>query len=206
LREASSSWYGQAMVVLGIDPGTLHLGWGLVRNEGNRLHHVSHGVIDLPPDWHLPRRLRRIDEELGAMMQRFLPEVGVVETMFFAKDAQASMKLSHARGVVLLGLARADIEVAEYAPTRVKRTVTGRGQATKEQVAQMVRVILALEEVPRSDAADALALAVTHLRLGPTERRLRELESNPAASGVAELLLRARAGRRRTRRSLTPGA
>jgi crossover junction endodeoxyribonuclease RuvC len=97
-----------------------------------------------------------------------------VESLFFHKDAQAAAKLGHARGVVLLALARAGVAIAEYPPARVKRTVVGTGQAEKRQVALMVRALLRLADVPPADAADALALAVTHLRLGPLLERLGE--------------------------------
>lgn len=180
------------MIALGIDPGTRHLGWGVVTREGNRLRHVAHGVIDLDGRQPLPQRLIRIELALEQVIQRYRPTVGSVEGLFFHKDAQAAAKLGHARGVVLLSLSRAGVEVAEYAPARVKRTIAGRGQADKRQVALMIRALLALDELPRPDAADALALAVTHLRAAP-------LESALAARAVDPRLLRALGGRRRRR-------
>jgi crossover junction endodeoxyribonuclease RuvC len=160
------------MIAIGVDPGTLHLGWGVVRREGSRVSHLAHGVIDLDPKQELPARLARIAEELDAVIDRYRPQVAAVETLFFHRDAQAAAKLGHARGVVLLCLSRQGVEVSEYAPARVKRTVAGSGRAGKGQVAQMVRAILALDETPRSDAGDALALALTHLRLGPLEEAI----------------------------------
>ncbi len=154
------------MLAVGVDPGTRLLGWGVVARAGNRLTHVDHGVIRCNPDEPLALRLKQIEEELSGVLAKYRPRVGSVETLFFHKDAQAAAKLGHARGVVLLSLARAGIDVAEYAPARVKRTVVGHGRADKLQVAQMIRAMLALPELPASDAADALALAVTHLRLG----------------------------------------
>jgi crossover junction endodeoxyribonuclease RuvC len=138
-------------------------------------------VIRLDPRQSLAERLARIAEQLDGVFAEHRPEVGSVETLFFHKDAQAAAKLGHARGVVLLSLARAGLQVAEYAPAHVKRTVAGSGQADKHQVALMVRALLGLHEVPESDAADALALAVTHLRRSalprpasaPTARRAR---------------------------------
>jgi len=152
------------VLTLGVDPGTRHLGWGLVKRNGSRVVHVAHGVIDLDARQPLAVRLRRIDERLGALIEEYRPDVGSVETLFFFKDASAAAKLGHARGVVLAALARYDVAVAEYAPAHVKRTIAGRGQATKDQVARMVTALLALDAPPRSDAADALALALTHLR------------------------------------------
>jgi crossover junction endodeoxyribonuclease RuvC len=154
------------VIALGIDPGTLHLGWGVVSRSGTRLTHHGHGVIHLDGRETIARRLTSIESELRQVLSRFEPEVGSVETLFFHKDPQAAAKLGHARGVVLLCLDRAGLSIAEYAPARVKRTIAGSGRAEKRQVAQMVRAILNLDELPASDAADALALAITHLRVG----------------------------------------
>ncbi len=164
--------YDRGVIALGIDPGTLNLGWGVVERRGQRLAHLAHGVIRLDAKAALANRLHRIDIELTEVIARFSPDVGSVESLFFHKDAQAASKLGHARGVVLLALARAAVAVAEYPPARVKLTVAGRGQADKRQVAMMVRAVLALPDLPPSDAADALALAVTHLRIGPVAEKL----------------------------------
>lgn len=175
------------MLVLGIDPGTRHLGWGVVRRQGNRLLHIAHGVIDIDPKLSLARRMIVIAERLDAVIVQHRPAVGSVETLFFHKDASAAAKLGHARGVVLLCLARAGVDVAEYQPARVKRTLTGNGRAEKLQVAEMIRAVLALRELPRSDAADALALAVTHLRAGPVAMRVVERPKPSARSAEARL-------------------
>lgn len=155
------------MVILGVDPGTRRLGWGVVRREGSRLLHQGHGVVVLDGDAPLAERLARIEVELSEVIERFGPDTGSVESLFFHKDAQAAAKLGHARGVVLLCLARAGVSVAEYAPARVKRTVAGNGNADKRQVAQIVRLVLGLDGSPELDASDALALAITHLRAAP---------------------------------------
>jgi crossover junction endodeoxyribonuclease RuvC len=160
------------MIVLGIDPGTRRLGWGVVVREGNRLRHRGHGVIVLDPKAPLARRLCAIEVGLAEVIERYRPEVGSVESLFFHKDAQAAAKLGHARGVVLLCLARASVAVAEYAPARVKRTVAGRGQADKRQVMMLVRATLGLDVLPPADAADALALAITHHRIAPVTRAM----------------------------------
>jgi crossover junction endodeoxyribonuclease RuvC len=189
------------VLALGVDPGTLHLGWGVVSREGNRLSHVAHGVIHLDGRTAIAERLTRIEIELGAVIERHRPEVGSVENLFFHKDAQAAAKLGHARGVVLLLLARSGVEIAEYPPARVKRTIAGSGQADKHQVAMMVRAMLALDALPPADAADALALAITHLRIGALMRALRpsqiESENRISASGLRALLGK----KRRTRPS-----
>jgi crossover junction endodeoxyribonuclease RuvC len=155
------------MVILGVDPGTRRLGWGVVVREGSRLRHQGHGVIVLDGDAPLAERLAVIESQLSEVIRRFGPETGSVESLFFHKDAQAAAKLGHARGVVLLCLARAGVTVAEYAPARVKRTVAGNGNADKRQVAQIVRMLLGLDGSPELDASDALALAITHLRAAP---------------------------------------
>jgi crossover junction endodeoxyribonuclease RuvC len=155
------------VIVLGVDPGTRLLGWGVVARTGNRIQHRAHGVIVLGSETPLAERLTSLERELSLVIERFRPDVGSVETLFFHKDPQAAAKLGHARGVVLLCLARAGVAVAEYAPARVKRTVAGRGQADKRQVGLLVRATLALEVLPPADASDALALAITHLRAAP---------------------------------------
>lgn len=175
------------MIALGIDPGTLNLGWGVVARNGNRLAHIAHGVIRLDGKVPLAARLHRIDGELAQVIARYAPDVGSVESLFFHKDAQAAAKLGHARGVVLLALARAGVKVAEYPPARVKLTVAGGGRADKRQVAMMVQVVLGLPSLPPGDAADALALAVTHLRVGPLAERLTRQGSSRRRNGKAVL-------------------
>jgi len=151
-------------VVIGLDPGTRHFGWGVVSKTGTRLAHVAHGVLDVHKTADLGERLVAIEKELVAIVQRYAPSEASIESLFFAKDAQAAAKLGHARGVALLVCARAGLASFEYAPARVKRTVAGAGRADKAQVAQMIRVVLGLSELPRTDASDALAIAVTHLQ------------------------------------------
>ena len=151
------------MIVLGLDPGTRRFGWGVVRRDGTRLTHVAHGVIAMK-DAPLAERLVEIERALADVIRAHAPAQAAVEGMFFHKDAQAAAKLGHARGVALLVCGRAELQVFEYAPARVKRTVAAHGQAQKAQVAQMVRVILRLPAAPASDAADALAIAITHLQ------------------------------------------
>jgi crossover junction endodeoxyribonuclease RuvC len=126
-------------------------------------------VIDLDPKQPLALRLVAAERALLGVIEEHEPGAGSVESLFFHRDPQAAAKLGHARGVVLLTLARAGLEIFEYAPTRIKLTVTGKGQAEKRQVAFMMRTLLALSEEPRSDAADALAAAVTHLRRAPVD-------------------------------------
>lgn len=154
----------QGTVVLGLDPGTRYFGWGVVKKTGTRLQHVAHGIVDVEGKGALGVRLVGIERALVEVIETYAPDEASIESLFFAKDASAAAKLGHARGVGLLVCARAGVAPFEYAPTRVKRTVTGAGRADKAQVAQMVRVILGLAEAPKADAADALAIALTHLQ------------------------------------------
>lgn len=186
------------MLVLGVDPGTRRLGWGLVRGEGNRAVHVAHGVLRACERLPLAERLLTLERGLLEVIERYAPSVGSVETLFFHKDAQAAAKLGHARGVVLLSLQREGVSIFEYQPARVKSMITGRGRAEKSQVAQMVKMLLNLASMPEEDAADALALALTHLRRAPTDERIAagRLASVGEASGPA----RARRGGTNARR------
>ena len=150
------------MRVLGVDPGTRKLGWGVVERVGTKLVHVAHGTIHMPTG-DLPDRLVVIEHELQAVIAAHGPQAAAVESLFFAKNAQSAAKLGHARGVVLLVLRRAGLPLGEYPPAQVKRTVVGRGRAAKGQVGQLVKNMLRLGEAPQEDAADALAIALTYL-------------------------------------------
>jgi crossover junction endodeoxyribonuclease RuvC len=151
-------------VVLGLDPGTRHFGWGVVQRYGTRLVHVAHGIAHASEKESIAARLVVIERALVEVLRQHDPDEASIEQLFFAKDAQAAAKLGHARGVALLVCARAGLEVHEYAPARVKLAVAGHGRAEKAQVAQMVRVVLGLQAPPPADAADALALAIAHLQ------------------------------------------
>lgn len=184
------------MLTIGIDPGTLHLGWGVVLRQGTRLQHVAHGIVHLPPKSPLSERLLGISEALSAILAEHRPTVSAVESLFFHKDAQAAAKLGHARGVVLLCLQQAQVPLYEYAPARVKRTIVGNGQAEKRQVALMVRALLSLPEPPAADAADALAIAITHLRIGNLTATLRPGMSQEPHPLLQALRKRKAVGRR----------
>jgi crossover junction endodeoxyribonuclease RuvC len=173
------------VIALGIDPGTRRLGWGVVSRTGNRLLHIAHGVIALDGSDSIASRLVELECQLTDVIAAHRPTVSSVESLFFHKDAQAAAKLGHARGVVLLCLARAGIPIAEYAPAKIKRTIAGNGQADKRQVALMVRAALALDGLPPADASDALAIAMTHLRLGGLLSSLADAGgAESAAAGV----------------------
>jgi crossover junction endodeoxyribonuclease RuvC len=171
------------MRVLGIDPGTRHLGWGVLERAGTRITHVAHGVVDIDTGGTFAARLVEIDDELGRVVAAHGPVVAAVESLFFAKDAQSAAKLGHARGVVLLRLTRAGLPVHEYAPALVKRTVAGRGAADKRQVAMIMTAMLGLPAPPRADAADALAIALTHLHVERFQAAMAASGLPPAGRG-----------------------
>ncbi len=152
------------MRVLGIDPGSRRTGWGVVQLQGTRLRQVAAGTIVTPEKQPLEKRLRLIHEELERIVRAHGPEAIAVEEIFFAKYANAALKLGHARGVALLVAAQSDIDVHEYPPAIVKRTIVGRGAAEKHQVGRLVTALLGLASPPEEDAADALAVAITHIQ------------------------------------------
>jgi crossover junction endodeoxyribonuclease RuvC len=169
------------MIVIGVDPGTRHLGWGVVRRDGTRPTHVAHGVIDTDTTASIASRLCQIESELCEVVATYRPTASVVEALFFAKDASAAAKLGHARGVALLVLARAGLPIAEYEPTRVKKAIVGHGRADKRQVAMMIATILRLPSPPRPDAADALAIALAHVNAAGIEAHLRKQQAKTSA-------------------------
>ena len=159
------------MLVLGLDPGTAITGYGLVRRTGNRLSGIDFGVIRTPAGRPLPERLLAIHHELGRLLAGHRPEVVAVEQLFFCNNARTAMAVGQARGVVLLAAAEAGLAVAEYTPLQVKQAVVGYGKADKRQVQEMVRILLALRDIPRpDDAADALAVAICHAHTVRPER------------------------------------
>lgn len=153
------------MRVLGIDPGTAVLGYGLVEGgPGLPARLVECGVLRTGARDSLADRLRLIHDELSSLMARLEPDVMAVEGIFHGRNVRTTVVLGHARGVILLAGATAGLTIAEYAPAAVKRTVVGRGAATKPQVGYMVTQLLRLKAAPKpADAADAVAIALTHL-------------------------------------------
>ena len=154
---------GMGHTILGIDPGTATMGWGVIRQEGSRLRYVQHGAITTPPTWEMPRRLGRLFDGVTQIVEGYRPDTVAVEELFFNTNATTAITVGQARGVALLAAYRAGIEVAEYTPLQVKQAITSYGRADKRQVQEMVRVLLNLREIPRpDDAADGLAIAITH--------------------------------------------
>jgi crossover junction endodeoxyribonuclease RuvC len=150
------------VIILGLDPGLGTTGWGVIRKEGNRLSHIDNGEIDTDAKLPLANRLLIIDAKLSAVIETFKPDAVAVEEVFVNKNAQSTLKLGQARGVVLLGAARARVVVTEYAARLVKKSVVGTGKADKAQIAAMLRVLMPGLKLAGEDAADALAVAITH--------------------------------------------
>jgi crossover junction endodeoxyribonuclease RuvC len=151
------------MRILGLDPGLLHTGWGIIESNGNRHQLVASGCINPPAAGETAVRLLVLDRELARVLELYQPHAAAVEETFVNKNASSTLKLGHARGVVLLAPAKHGIPVAEYPANLVKKTVVGAGHADKNQVMMMVGVLLnAKSEIKSADAADALAVAICH--------------------------------------------
>jgi len=153
------------MLAIGIDPGTAITGYGLVRVEPDGgLLAVDYGVITTPKDTPAAERLVMLFDELQRILRARKPDTAAVEKLFFQKNVTTAISVGQARGVIMLALAKAGLEVFEYTPNEIKQAVAGYGSAGKRQVQEMVRVLLALDGIPRpDDAADALAVAITHV-------------------------------------------
>jgi crossover junction endodeoxyribonuclease RuvC len=150
------------VIILGIDPGTASLGYGIVERTGGSLRAVDYGCVTTSPDAPLPERLHHIHSMVTELIETHHPDLVAVERLFFSRNAQSAFGVGQARGVVLLAAAQAGIPVREATPNEVKMGVTGYGNADKGQVARMVTVILQLPEVPTpDDTADALATAIS---------------------------------------------
>jgi len=152
-------------LALGIDPGTATTGYGLVRlMQDGSLVAVKYGVISTPKESTAPARLKMLYKELRALLKRYKPDTAAVEKLFFSRNVTTAIAVGQARGVVMLCLKQAGIEPFEYTPNEIKQAVAGYGSAQKRQVQEMVRALLLLPEIPKpDDAADALAVAITHL-------------------------------------------
>ena len=150
------------IIILGLDPGLACTGWGVIAADGNRLRHIANGQVRTDPKQALPARLVRLDELLGEVIEAHGPDTAAVEEVFLNENPQSSLKLGQARGVVLLAAARRGLEVGEYSARLVKKAVVGTGGAEKVQVHAMVERLLPSAKIAGADAADALAVAITH--------------------------------------------
>jgi crossover junction endodeoxyribonuclease RuvC len=158
--------------ILGLDPGLGTTGWGLIQAEGNRLAHIANGQLKTNTDAPLPQRLASLANQLELLIAEQRPEAAAVEEVFANKNPQSTLKLGQARGVVIMIAARSGIEVGEYAARLVKKAVVGVGSAEKAQVHAMVSRLLPGVKIAGPDAADALAVAITHAHHLATARRI----------------------------------
>ena len=161
-------------IILGIDPGTMATGWGVVQVIGNALRHMGHGTIHSSSAEPQARRLRRIYTELSKVLREFHPDGVSLEKVFFAQNVQSALKLGQARGVALLAAAEQDVEIHEYSAVEIKSAVVGYGHATKQQVQMMIGSILKVSGPVPADAADALAAAICHLNRQAFASRIAE--------------------------------
>src|SRR3546814_105395 len=161
------------LILIGLDPGLGCTGWGMIAAEGNRLSHVANGQIRTDAKAELAVRLVDLHDRLADVLAEYRPEGAAVEEVFVNENPQSTLKLGQARGVVLLAAARSGIAVGEYAPRLVKKALVGTGAAEKAQVHAMVQRLLPGAKVAGADAADALAVAITHAHHLASNRALR---------------------------------
>jgi len=158
--------------VLGIDCGSERTGYGVIDTDGVEHRMVAAGVIRTSPKWRFEKRLFEIARELRRLIGEYAPETAAVEGIFYAANVKTALKLAHVRGIALLAIAEAAMEVAEYSPLEIKMSVAGYGRADKRQVQTMVRALLRLPEIESEDASDALAVAICHATHESAHRRV----------------------------------
>ena len=151
------------MIILGVDPGTIVTGYGIIELNKNKISHITSGIIKLSATKSLPEKLKIIYTELEKLIRTYKPDEFAIETAFYGKNIQSAMKIGYARGVSLLAAVNNKVLIAEYAPGEIKKAVVGRGSASKQQVAFMIKTILNLKKLKmKSDESDALAIAICH--------------------------------------------
>ncbi len=150
-------------IILGIDPGTTVLGYGLIHIQGTKIEMLNFGVIQLNKLDNQPDKLKRIFDRIDELMEEYKPDEMAIEAPFFGKNVQSMLKLGRAQGVAIAASLRRNIPYEEYTPKRIKQSITGNGNASKEQVAAMLQTLLRFDELPKYlDATDGLAAAVCH--------------------------------------------
>lgn len=154
---------GEDKIILGVDPGTTVLGYGLIHIQGKKVAMLNFGIIQLNKLDNQPDKLKRIFDRLDGLMEEYKPDEMAIEAPFFGKNVQSMLKLGRAQGVAIAAALRRNIPYEEYTPKRIKQAVTGNGNASKEQVAAMLQTLLNFDEMPKYlDATDGLAAAVCH--------------------------------------------
>ncbi len=164
----------KSIKILGLDPGLASTGYGIIEGSGNRYRHVVHGTIDTSPDTEIGDRLERIHDSLVDILRIHEPEAAGIESIFFAKNASSAIPVAEAVGVLLLTLRKHGTPVREFSPQAIKLSLSGHGRSDKRQMQELVRILLALPEIPKPDhAADALAAAICCYNTVSAERRIR---------------------------------
>jgi crossover junction endodeoxyribonuclease RuvC len=154
---------GKEKIILGIDPGTNVMGYGVILTEGKKYNLLQYGVIHLKKYETHELKLKKIFERITGLIEEFLPDAVALEAPFYGENVQSMLKLGRAQGVAMAAALARDIPITEYSPKKVKQSVTGNGNASKEQVAEMLKTLLKIQEIPKLlDATDALAVAVCH--------------------------------------------
>ena len=149
-------------IILGIDPGSRLTGFGVIQSHGSKLAYVTSGYIRIDTEQDLAHRLKQITQSVTQIIGEYRPDEFAIEQVFLGKNVDSALKLGQARGAAIVAAALEDVPVFEYAARSVKQAVTGKGSADKTQVQHMVKHLLKLPGIPQSDAADALAIAITH--------------------------------------------
>jgi crossover junction endodeoxyribonuclease RuvC len=150
------------MLVLGVDPGSIATGYGLVRKDGDKMACIHAGTVRSSGKVPFYERINKIFEAMSEIMKQYRPDEMAIEDVFFAKNVKSALKIGHARGAVLIAAVQCGVSIFEYTPLEIKQSVVGYGRAPKEQVRSMVRVILGMHETPDLDTSDALATAICH--------------------------------------------
>ncbi len=151
------------MIILGVDPGSNFTGYAVIKNDKNIITRITSGVIKLPSVKSLSQKLEIIYDELNKIIRKHSPDEFVIETAFYGKNVQSTLKIGYVRGVSILAAAHNKVPVNEYSPREIKKAVVGNGAAAKEQVNFMVKNILKIDEKMKYDESDALAIALCHI-------------------------------------------
>ena len=177
------------MIIFGIDPGSASTGYGCVESDGRRHRLVACGALSAPSLTSFPDRLLLIHEGLVSLLARHRPDCVAIENIFHAKNVRSALRLGEARGVALLAAAAAGVAICEYTPAEIKRAVVGFGRAEKQQIGQMVKLLLGLDAAPAPhDAADAVAVAICHIHVstGPVAQARRSVGGGPGRRSLGE--------------------
>jgi crossover junction endodeoxyribonuclease RuvC len=159
------------MIILGIDPGTAAMGYGIIETKKGKHKVLGYGCIKTTPKTLFPQRLKIIYQELGKIIREYSPDVVAMEQLFFARNAMTAISVGQAQGMIFLAAADADLDVVKYPPLQIKMTITGKGRAEKSKVQKRIKRVLRLKKIPRPvDASDALAVALCHILLSKSKK------------------------------------